>query len=317
MIGRRHFGIGGMALALAGTGGGARAQVGKSVLRVVPQAEPQVFDPHQSGVNATQENAALIYDTLFSWDADMVPRPQMVDTWRKSEDGLLYSFTLRPGLKFTNGEEINSEVARFSMDTLKSNKGMASSYMNHVKEVVAVDPLKYGRMANPAMGHTVATPGVEKSGLNIVERTQRGYIGASDPRRDGVAMGDCTGLSLGGGGDDPTAVCNTTSLAAGSHSIVAHYNGDAANAASSSASLSQVITAPAGASSNVALASVGAVATASSTGSTASALAAEWPDATVAVAAKLLLFRSTSPVPDSFGAPTPTAFILATPTAWP
>ncbi len=41
-----------------------------------------------------------------------------------------------------------------------------------------------------AMGHSVATPAVEKSGLNIVERTPRGYVGASDPRRDGVALGD-------------------------------------------------------------------------------------------------------------------------------
>ncbi len=101
MIGRRQIGLGGAALALtASMARTSRAQSGKSVLRVVPQAEPQVFDPHQSGVNATQENAALIYDTLFSWDASMVPRPQMVDTWSKSDDGLLYSFTLRPGLKF-------------------------------------------------------------------------------------------------------------------------------------------------------------------------------------------------------------------------
>jgi peptide/nickel transport system substrate-binding protein len=108
MIGRRHFSIGGAALALAGLHGGARAQSAKNVLRVVPQAEPQVFDPHQSGVNATQENAALIYDTLFSWDADMVPRPQMVDTWSKSDDGLLYSFTLRPGLKFHDLSPVTS-----------------------------------------------------------------------------------------------------------------------------------------------------------------------------------------------------------------
>ena len=101
MIGRRQFGIGGAAIALAAGGRRrARAQGMKTVLRVVPQAEPQVFDPHQSGVNATQENAALIYDTLFSWDADMVPRPQMVDTWTRSDDRLLYRFTLRPGLKF-------------------------------------------------------------------------------------------------------------------------------------------------------------------------------------------------------------------------
>ena len=101
MISRRHFGLGAAAVALGtSTRRVARAQGAKSVLRVVPQAEPQVFDPHQSGVNATQENAALIYDTLFSWDADMVARPQMVDTWTRSDDGLLYSFTLRPGLKF-------------------------------------------------------------------------------------------------------------------------------------------------------------------------------------------------------------------------
>ena len=41
-----------------------------------------------------------------------------------------------------------------------------------------------------AMGHTIATPSVEKSGLHIIERVKDGYIGAADPRRDGVVLGD-------------------------------------------------------------------------------------------------------------------------------
>ena len=86
----------------------AQAQTARKVLRVVPQAEPLVFDPHQSQANVTSVHVAMVYDTLFSWDAEMVPRPQMVDTWRKSDDGLLYSFALRPRLLFHDGTPVRA-----------------------------------------------------------------------------------------------------------------------------------------------------------------------------------------------------------------
>ena len=41
-----------------------------------------------------------------------------------------------------------------------------------------------------AMGHTVQVPQVEGSGLHGIEKTSEGYIGAADPRRDGIALGD-------------------------------------------------------------------------------------------------------------------------------
>ena len=68
-----------LALTLALVTGPAMAQ--QKVLRVVPQGEVKVFDPHQSQVNLTSMHAALVYDTLFGWDADMVARPQMVERW--------------------------------------------------------------------------------------------------------------------------------------------------------------------------------------------------------------------------------------------
>ena len=41
-----------------------------------------------------------------------------------------------------------------------------------------------------AMGHTVQVPRVEGSGLHGIQKVKGGYIGAADPRRDGIALGD-------------------------------------------------------------------------------------------------------------------------------
>jgi gamma-glutamyltranspeptidase/glutathione hydrolase len=41
-----------------------------------------------------------------------------------------------------------------------------------------------------AMGHTVQVPNQEGSGLHGIMRVKDGYIGAADPRRDGIALGD-------------------------------------------------------------------------------------------------------------------------------
>jgi len=41
-----------------------------------------------------------------------------------------------------------------------------------------------------AKGHTVQTSRMEGSGLHSIQKVKDGYIGAADPRRDGIALGD-------------------------------------------------------------------------------------------------------------------------------
>ena len=57
----------------------------------------------------------------------------------------------------------------------------------------------------------------------------------------GSSIGGCAAVALSGSGNTKTASCSTSSLAAGTHSIVATYSGDAANMGSASTPLSQVI----------------------------------------------------------------------------
>jgi hypothetical protein len=82
--------------------------------------------------------------------------------------------------------------------------------------------------------------------------------------RDGAgAIAGCSAVALSGAGNVRTATCATTALAQGTRSITAAYAGDGGNLASTSAALAQVVNAVA-ASTNVARASAGAVASASS-----------------------------------------------------
>jgi peptide/nickel transport system substrate-binding protein len=109
MLRRRAFATGSATAALAyATRRRAIAQPGQKVLRVVPQAEPQSFDPVFAQVNATSMHGAMIYDQLFGWDDKMNAQPQMVDSWKLSDDKLFYTFRLRRGLKFHDGTDVTT-----------------------------------------------------------------------------------------------------------------------------------------------------------------------------------------------------------------
>ncbi len=109
MLGRRSFTAAATAAAFARTADRrAAAQTNPKTLRVVPQAEPQSFDPVFAQVNNVSMHGAMIYDQLFGWDDKMNVQPQMVETSKTSDDGLLYTFTLRRGLKFHDGGDVTT-----------------------------------------------------------------------------------------------------------------------------------------------------------------------------------------------------------------
>ena len=61
-------------------------------------------------------------------------RPQMVGDYNVSADSLTYSFKLRPGLKFHDGEPFNAEAAKYSLERHLNMKGSFRK-----PEIAAVD----------------------------------------------------------------------------------------------------------------------------------------------------------------------------------
>jgi peptide/nickel transport system substrate-binding protein len=93
--------------ALFATMSPARAQ-GKKTLRLAPHAALRVLDPVVTNAYITRNHAFMVYDTLFAVDGQYRPQPQMVKEWSVSADKLAYTFTLRDGLVFHDGQPVTA-----------------------------------------------------------------------------------------------------------------------------------------------------------------------------------------------------------------
>ncbi|WP_449309037.1 ABC transporter substrate-binding protein [Pseudochelatococcus sp. B33] len=78
------------------------------VLRVAVHADLRTLDQAQTTAYITQRFGAAVYDTLFAFNSKLEPQPQMLDTYSLSDDGLTYTFTLRDGLQWHDGQPVRS-----------------------------------------------------------------------------------------------------------------------------------------------------------------------------------------------------------------
>jgi peptide/nickel transport system substrate-binding protein len=106
---RRRFAQSAVAFGALRLGTPALAQTeAANTLRFIPQNDIRVLDPIWTTAYSTRNHAYMVFDTLFALDADLNPQPQMVGAYDVSPDGLRYSFTLRDGLKFHDGEPVRA-----------------------------------------------------------------------------------------------------------------------------------------------------------------------------------------------------------------
>jgi len=98
-----------LAAAMAGVLGAGAPALDAQTITAVMQSGIRVLDPVITTAHITRDHGYMIYDTLLGTDADNKIQPQMVDKWDVSADGRSYTFTLRPGLKWHDGQPVTAE----------------------------------------------------------------------------------------------------------------------------------------------------------------------------------------------------------------
>ncbi|HPJ89804.1 MAG TPA: ABC transporter substrate-binding protein [Thermotogota bacterium] len=112
----------------------------KVVVRV-PQ-DPDFLDPHKAAASGTYEMMFNVFEGLLKPDYTGNVVPAVASSYEISDDGLTYTFTLRDGVKFHNGEVVKMSDVLYSLNRLKGTdeeEGLSSDFMNFVETIKAID----------------------------------------------------------------------------------------------------------------------------------------------------------------------------------
>jgi peptide/nickel transport system substrate-binding protein len=115
----------------------------ETVIRVNLDSALKQLDPIWTTAYIVRSHSFLVYDTLFGLDKDFKVQPQMVDRYSISDDGLLYSFTLRDGLKWHDGTAVTSKDCVASIKRWGAKDGLGKQLMAAAEKLEIVDNMTF------------------------------------------------------------------------------------------------------------------------------------------------------------------------------
>lgn len=118
------------------------AQGKKDSVTLALTLEPPMLDPTASAASSVAEIVHYnIFETLTKINSDGSVSPLLAESWEVSPDLKTYTFRLRKGVKFQNGEPFNAQSVKFSFEraagdksTNKDKRTFASMKLNVVDE---------------------------------------------------------------------------------------------------------------------------------------------------------------------------------------
>ncbi|WP_434748913.1 nickel ABC transporter substrate-binding protein [Paenibacillus amylolyticus] len=99
---------------------GDQAASAKSITMSWPRdigtMNPHTYNPSQLFAQS------MIYEPLVSYQKDGKLEPALAESWTISDDGKVYTFKLRQGVKFSDGTPFNAEIVKKNFDSIMKNK---------------------------------------------------------------------------------------------------------------------------------------------------------------------------------------------------
>ena len=126
-------------------------------LKVVMQSDLKIIDPVWTTAYIVRNHGYLIYDTLFALDAKLEARPQMVESWTVSDDQLTWTFKLRDGLKWHDGQPVTTADVLPSIKRFTDKDTLGGLLAKQTREMKALDDRTFQIVLNKPYGMMLKT----------------------------------------------------------------------------------------------------------------------------------------------------------------
>ncbi len=128
---------------------------GRLVISVI--SDPKTFDPITSDEKSSQDVYRLMFDKLLKFDIpSQEVGPGMAESWTNSPDGKAWTFKLRKGLRWSDGEPITADDVVFTWNDVIYNTNIA----NPTRDSFIIDGKKFAVTKIDDLTVQVVTPEV-------------------------------------------------------------------------------------------------------------------------------------------------------------
>jgi oligopeptide transport system substrate-binding protein len=127
------------------TGASATGDADRRTLRLAQTAEPTTFDPALVQDGPTIEVLMHLYDGLVQWTTENKLAPAIAERWEVGENGRLYTFHLRPDVKFSNGRTVTAADFVYGMTRALLPAARSSVAMTYLNDIVGARAVADGK----------------------------------------------------------------------------------------------------------------------------------------------------------------------------
>ncbi|MGC5248411.1 ABC transporter substrate-binding protein [Gordonia sp. DT219] len=157
------------AWSLAGCASGTGLADSDNTIRAAIAGEPDQLDPHKTSAYFSFEVLENVFDTLVEPNGDLQMVPALAQRWDISPDATRWTFTLRPGVRFHNGDPLTADDVVYSYRRIIDQQLASAWRLENVATVEKTDEQTVVLTTRTPSPNLLATIGGFK-GMAIVNR---------------------------------------------------------------------------------------------------------------------------------------------------